>query len=421
MAKLPKAKFNLKAPNAKQETLIFLVFRYRGKRVLYSTGFSIHPKDWDFKSQRPIEQEGRPDLWTIRRLLNDLSAYCTQIYIDSDYGVITVPAFKEKLGQLSGKLEPEQPLEIPTLFEFIEMELEAMELAKMKANSYKVYKLHAEKLRQFAKHRGQFNYEDVDWNLRLELIDWLSREKVQLTYGNKTLSLLRQFMERARRKDYHSNVKYQGTGWQVAQKKATGHKVTLNPDELQTLADLELTPFLTKVRDVFLIGVGTGQRFSDYSRLKEENFYRTIDNVPILSLISQKTETPAKIPLNIFPWLLPILEKYEFQVPKLSMQKLNENIKLICKEAGIDQKILKVEQYMDRKARVEKQYIPKYEAIASHTCRRSFATNLYRMGYQLGQIMPMTGHSTESQLRAYIGIDAEENAVEIAKSIQSRT
>ena len=136
-----------------------------------------------------------------------------------------------------------------------------------------------------------------------------------------------------------------------------------------------------------------------------------------LSLVSIKTDTPSKIPLNIFPWLIPILEKHDYSTPEMSMQKFNEGLKLLSKQAGFDEKVLKVEQYMGRKARVVKSYVPKHEEVASHICRRSFATNLYRMGYSLAQIMPMTGHATESQLRNYIGIDNEMNAEEIAMSI----
>ncbi|MCG8328653.1 MAG: Arm DNA-binding domain-containing protein [Chitinophagales bacterium] len=62
MAKIPKPRFNLKAPKSKKETLIFLVFRYRRKRLLYSTGLTINPTEWDFKTQRPIEKEMRPAL-----------------------------------------------------------------------------------------------------------------------------------------------------------------------------------------------------------------------------------------------------------------------------------------------------------------------------------------------------------------------
>jgi len=42
------------------------------------------------------------------------------------------------------------------------------------------------------------------------------------------------------------------------------------------------------------------------------------------------------------------------------------------------------------------------------------------MGYALAQIMPMTGHATDAQLRLYIGIDAEENAEQIALAIHER-
>ena len=102
------------------------------------------------------------------------------------------------------------------------------------------------------------------------------------------------------------------------------------------------------------------------------------------------------------------------------MQKFNDGLKTLCERAGFDESVLVVEQYIGRKACLKRLYKPKYEVISSHTCRRSFATNLYRMGYKLSQIMPMTGHSTESQLRIYIGIDAEENAETIALELMAQ-
>lgn len=420
MAKLPKPRFNLKAPKGKTESLIFLVFRYRGKKLLCSTGFSILPSEWDFKTQRPIDKERRPDLWAIRRELEELSSKCKSIYIESSYGSISLDDFRKRLEPSSEERKEEHREKPLSFFEFMEEELKEMQNLGMKKVSFGPYKRQAGMLKKFAKARGKFDFEEVDWDLRTELIDWLASRNVQLSYGNKTLSVLRQFMERARRKKLHSNIRYQGSGWLVPQKKAAGMNVILNPDELQMLADLELTGFEAKVRDLFLIGAGTGQRFSDYCRYSPDNFYRTFSGVPLLSVISQKTDVPAKIPLNIFPWLIPTLEKYDYSSPKMSMQKFNETIKEVCRKAELDETVLKVDQYMGRRARVEKYYVPKYQEVASHTCRRSFATNLYRMGYKLGQIMPMTGHVTEAQLREYIGIDAEENAEEIARSIERR-
>ena len=102
------------------------------------------------------------------------------------------------------------------------------------------------------------------------------------------------------------------------------------------------------------------------------------------------------------------------------MQKFNDGLKVLCKKAGIDDEILVVEQYMGCKPKLVKRFIPKYKLVTSHICRRSFTTNLYRMGYTLAQIMPMTCHSTEAQLRLYIGIDAEENAEQIALAIEKK-
>lgn len=435
MSKLPQPKFNLRLPNAEAETLISLVIRYRGQRLVYSTGYSIHPKDWDFKTQRPVQQTKRPDLFNIKRQLDDLATYCIETFmvsnvpLNSNPDAITIEELKRLLDIKIGRSIPQKieqqgnndtPKERCSFLEFLDLELEAMKGYGMKMGSRRSFERHTKLLKKFAKEVKPFDYDDVDWNFRLDLIDWLSSRNIKLCYGNKTLSVLRQFMERARRKKLHTNVQYQGTGWMVPQKRAVGEMVTLTPEELQILADLKLFDFADKVRDLFLIGAGTGQRFSDYSCYTPDNFYKTVNNIPILSMISQKTETPAKVPLNIFPWLIPILEKHEYASPQMSMQKFNITIKDICKKAKLTDKVFIVEQYIGRKARVEKTYIPKFELVSSHTCRRSFATNMYRMGYRLAQIMPMTGHSTESQLREYIGIDNEQNAEEIAFSIMEK-
>ena len=432
MGKIPKPRFNLKSPKSEKETLIMLFFRFRGLKLQYSTGLNIHPKEWDAKSQRPFVQARRQDLFAIERELDNFATYCREIYIEANYGSIGIKEFKEQLDIKTCKTVTEEGSVIDTeakenrisFFEFINQEIAEMKATNMKYGSLKVFKAHAGILKQFAKEvfpkSQEFNYEDVDWNFRLKLIDWLTERNAQLAYGNKTLKILRQFLERARRKKLHTNTDYQGVGWVVTQKKAVGQKVVLTNEELENLANLKLMGHLAKVRDICLIGAGTGQRYSDFCRYTTDNFYRTINNIPILSVISTKTDTPAKIPLNIFPWLLPVLEKYDYTTPKMSMQKFNDGIKEVCKLAGFQEKVLKIEQYIGRKARVEKSYVSKFEEISSHICRRSFATNLYRMGYSLAQIMPMTGHATESQLRQYIGIDNEMNAEEIAFSIIER-
>lgn len=431
MAKLPTPKFNLRKRNAKTETLISLFFRYRGNRLVHSTGYSILPSEWNFDSQRPIEKERRNDLFKIHNKLDELASTCKRIYIENDYGNISVDDFKaeldreanEKPANSLSKLLAKSEFKREEYFEFIAKEIKEFEVTDMKKSSLKTFKSHAKILREFGEFynkRELFTYEDVDWNFRLKMIDWLAERNVQLAYGNKTLKILRQFLEAARRQKLHTNTEYQGKGWTIARKKAKGQNVVFTSSELSILAKMKFSGHLDKIRDICLIGAGTGQRYSDFSKYKPEQFSNSFNGIPLISVISDKTDTPAKIPLNIFPWLIPVLEKHEFSTPKMSMQKFNNGVKELADKAGFDDKTLVVNQYMGRKAKVEKLYIAKYKLVSSHLCRKSFATNLYRMGFRLSQIMPMTGHATESQLREYIGIDNEQNAEEIGLMFVNR-
>jgi hypothetical protein len=220
MAKLPKPKFNLRQPNSKSETLISLVFRYRGKRLVHSTGYSIHPKDWDFKSQRPIQQEGRSELFAIKRLLDDLSTHCIDIFIESNYGQISIKDFKKELNTKlsqeknpgSGRKSSNDLAEEITFLEFLDLEIEEMKKdSGIRKDTVRMFKNHADIIKKFAQEVRPFNYEDVDWNFRLEFIDWLTKRNSKLEYGNKTLSVLRQFLERASGKNFMPmfNIKVQ--------------------------------------------------------------------------------------------------------------------------------------------------------------------------------------------------------------------
>lgn len=64
---------------------------------------------------------------------------------------------------------------------------------------------------------------------------------------------------------------------------------------------------------------------------------------------------------------------------------------------------------------------PKYELIASHTCRRSYITNLYfHYGVDYERIMKISGHRTVEQLKKYIRFGDTKNAVEVAKVISEK-
>ncbi|MCS2297270.1 tyrosine-type recombinase/integrase [Bacteroides ovatus] len=43
--------------------------------------------------------------------------------------------------------------------------------------------------------------------------------------------------------------------------------------------------------------------------------------------------------------------------------------------------------------------------ISSHTCRRSFCTNMYLSGFPAGELMRISGHKSPSAFMRYIKVD----------------
>ena len=166
---------------------------------------------------------------------------------------------------------------------------------------------------------------------------------------------------------------------------------------------------LEKTRDLFIIGCYTGLRFSDFSQLTSDN----ISNGRI-KIKTQKTGEIVVIPIH---WTVKeILEKYSGTAKGLprpiSNQKMNEYLKDMGKAVEINEPIIVNTVKGGLRAQTT---VPKYKLIATHTCRRSFATNLYLDNVSPILIMKITGHKTEKSFMGYLRISQEENANELQK------
>lgn len=165
--------------------------------------------------------------------------------------------------------------------------------------------------------------------------------------------------------------------------------VYLTEEELMMIA--EYTPkndIEAYIKTSFLLGALTGARHSDYMGFTERNV-----RDGWLNYVSQKTRKEANIPAS--PLILKLIRQKSKVSRELSEPCINENIRRICKNVGIDEEI----QLYQKGAYVVKQ---KWEYITSHSARRSFATNLYLRGADMYQIMKLMGHSSTTQTEGYI-------------------
>jgi integrase len=166
-------------------------------------------------------------------------------------------------------------------------------------------------------------------------------------------------------------------------------------------------PTLDRVRDLYLIGAYSGIRFGDIQELElnsiDGNFIRL-----------KQAKTGARVTIPVMSKLKPILLKYPDQLPTISNQKFNQYIKYVAELAGLTE-IRTIKNTKGNKENTTKQ--PLYSLITSHSCRRSYATNMFKAGVPPMLIMSATGHRSESSFLKYIRATNEDKAVLLAEAL----
>lgn len=170
--------------------------------------------------------------------------------------------------------------------------------------------------------------------------------------------------------------------------------VYLTEDEIRRI--IEYRPdTLTEaiVQQQFILGCLTGARHSDFCRFTEAN----VNDMGNLVYVSKKTHVKAELPLSpvareiLFGTGHPFAGAYRQEV---SDPTFNETIRRICNLCDIDQKIQlyrRGEFWTGRK----------YEAVSSHTARRSFVTNLYLRCRDMLLVSKLAGHSNIAMSERY--------------------
>jgi len=183
----------------------------------------------------------------------------------------------------------------------------------------------------------------------------------------------------------------------VTVKKRDTDDIALTQEEIKILETIKLDHRLDLYRDMFLIGVYSGQRFSDYSVFEKAD----VSNGMIIKR-AEKTETNSYIPLH--PKLERLLDKYDWQLRTISSQKFNKAIQQICKKAGFDDEVKKT-KYLGSKKMIER--FQRWEIVTSHTARRTFITLSSTKGMPDHIIMSITGIRDPKTLQKYKKINLE--------------
>ena len=146
------------------------------------------------------------------------------------------------------------------------------------------------------------------------------------------------------------------------------------------------------MRDLFLITVYTGLRYSDLAQLRPEHIHNSR-----IELISRKTQ--RKLSIAIKKRCAAIIEKYPEGLPMISEQRLNDYIKELCTLAGMDMQKSVVGHF--RRSENVPETKERSSLVSVHTGRRTMITLSLDAGHLPRDIMKVTGHSDYKTLAKY--------------------
>jgi integrase len=253
--------------------------------------------------------------------------------------------------------------------------------------------------------KNELTFEGMDNNFFASFTKYLSnKKKLSNNSQGKAIKVIKTFMHDAFQRGLHANLKFVKA---LIVKDEETTLVALNEDELASIENVKgLSPSNEKCRDMFLIQIYTGLRYSDLANLKKANFNYDEN---IITIHTIKTQDILTIPMS--GKLKTILAKYPIKLPVIANQKYNSHLKEICREAGINTPVQLVHYINDKRIEEIK---PKYDLISSHTARRTFITLSLKRGVIPEMLQHISGHKSRKSFQRYVRVTSEESVKAVA-------
>jgi integrase len=383
------------------------------------TEFLVKPEFWSESKQelKPMffEQE---DYSIAQRNEVEQGLKDIKSHIDRELSLLHAkgkPINRECVAEMIRKFHSKESPNEETLTQFIKRFIKEMENGdrthdhnkfhirkRYEEGSIRSYKGFQCQWNEFRKKR-KLNFNDITLDLYYEFVKFFIKKDYSPNTIGKHIKHLKSILRAAKAEGLHSNSAFEHKDFRVTRMPV--QDIYLTEDEIRRLFDLQLEGFDEKVRDLFLIGCYTAQRFSDYKRIHPDMLVTLSNGRRLIELIQKKTGTKVVVPIR--PELDYLLKKYDYHSPKASEQKVNDHIKEIARGANITEPVA-IEK--TRGGLRKSETMSKCDLIMTHTARRSGCTNMFKAEIPTIEIMKISGHQTEKEFLKYILIDEEETA-----------
>jgi len=415
-----KSTFNLKKSNKSNLSLILFsaYFKEEDRKLVYSTGELINPNEWDKVNKQPNNLNGRTKEAENHRTIN------TQIKRYSAFFNDTIAKYKLAQREITiAEVRSEFDKEFKKTSGISNKFFQVYDkYVNEKKNDYSDEAVSITTIRRFKynkkilieleeKRKKKISFNQINKTFYNEFLKFCIEEKRHSSNTlRRNVGLLKTFLYWSLENNHTYKVDFQKF---KAPKAQPTDEIALTQSDIDKVFEFDLSKNikLERVRDLFILGCSTGLRISNYSKIRKQDIVN--DSIQVRD--EKNKDKSLSIPLNDYSKY--ILEKYNFQLPKISTQKFNVYIKDVFKIIGFDTPIKK-------ELKIGKEIIetisPMYERISSHTARRSFITVMKNNKVPDKLIMKITGHKNLEVFNKYYKPNEVDKA-DAMKTVWKRT
>lgn len=384
----------------------------RTVKLQKKTGFIINSKDWSLKTNLPKQTSAENK--SLISKLNTLEQYIFNHYNNSltNGDIINSDWLDNCINKCFNRVEKTDN----TIFlNYLQYMIENLGIREARGGkiglsngTIKNYQLFKNIFDAFQKYiKQQIRFKDITKSFTDAFKNWLLNDKgYTVNYTGKQFEFIKTVCLDAQKNEIEVTA-HSITLKSFREQDKDRYIHTLSFEELEKIKNAEMpTEHLKEVKKWILIGCYIGQRGGDLLSLTQDNLRISSKGIYI-DIIQQKTSKKVTIGV-VKDFIIDILLN---DFPKtVSLNKVNKHISKVCEIAEINNL---VEGYIiDSKTRKRTfEMLPKFHFITSHSFRRSFATNFYKM-MPTPILIGITGHSSENMFLKYINqrVDKDANA-----------
>lgn len=388
-----KISFSLKEPTADKDTAIILRFYAADGRLKYYTGQSIHPSKWKPSTQVAADKGVTAVLKRIARTVEALDEECKVKGISMSKALVSARLDTVLLVVRAGISDVVFPA-----FDWVAAQMYAGKILTKAKKRYspgtvRTIENATEILKRF---NPALRFDEVTAETCLKYIVYCNEQNYTLNYTGTLVKNWKTLM-RATQGRYHENRAYED----FERMSEDVFDVYLDEDEKTKLykADLSFYPRWETSRDWFILGCYLGLRVNDLVALEDDKHLQK----GFITVVNEKTDTKVVIPVHRVA--AAILKRYKGFPPAITNEELNRTIKDVAQHLKMNDRVV---YSVTKGGRRQDFPMEKWQMISTHTMRRSFVTNLLKIGVPDSIVMKLAGIKSYATLKKYNKLTAEE-------------